>query len=1056
MSIQFGDILKHNNPNYPITDITDVKGGLRSIATFSEAGLISEYMSGAGGSIIPEKYKSGYSLLLETSTNTIYYFSGATATNTSHWTRVGVGGNGSGVTNSVAKWVGNSTLGTSAITDDGTTVTINANLMVIGTTSTVNSENLLVKDPIILLAGSQSGTPTLDSGLFVNRGTGATQAFIWDESMYEFKFISTPDGATVSGNVNITDYSNVRTGVLKVGTSDIDSNDRFLVSSLDGTPSLVVDEIGNSYNKSKGINNTLFGYGAQKNSLYDAGITITSISQGAYNYSEGTYEDVQMTLYSGPAATTYPIVNIEVIVEDNDGSYMNIISSIQIVTNGTGFTSNLTKLTATFGGGTGFYVTIDLLGVFNTSVGYNSLLSNFGKYNTALGANTLYSNTTGGYNTAIGANSLYSNITGYQNIAIGVDSLFSNTIGYFNTTIGYQSLYNTTIGSNNTALGFKTLYSNTTGFQNIAIGQFSLYNTTTSVSTFSTLTPGSGYIPGTYSNVQLIYATGSTAITYPTATIVVGVGGVVSSVTLVGSGSGFKDSTTKMTANNSSLGGVGSGFTIQTGNISNGYSNIGLGGSSLFNNTTGYYNIGIGDSSLYFNTTGYINIGIGYQSLNQNRTGNYNTGISHQSLYQNTTGNYNTGISYRSLNQNTTGNYNTAIGNQSLYGNTTGNYNTAIGDRALQFSKTNEYNVAIGNLTLRYSKGDWNTAVGGSSLAGVTTAVFQLSATFSPGSGYTPGTYSNVALFYKSGTSWNSPNYTLSEFATATIIVGTGGTVSSVTLRQRGVLFTDNTTRFGVQTGTYSYQLGTASGSGFEIGIDSVGTSQFNTAIGYGALYQLAMGGSNVGIGMWAGWNDSFGNKLEVADSSIFIGQNSLALSNNGTNEIVIGQSAVGNGSNTVTLGNDSIERTILKGNVGIGLTGPSTKLHVYGASGSFRYQDTTQGDGYLLTSDSNGVAKWTDPNPQKTINTDTILDNTFNKAIVKVKTSANITIPSTLMENFNCVFRTFTGVTASFIAGGGTTMDAPYGMTLSTYKIATLFKDGSTTTYILEGELTF
>ena len=244
MSIQFGDILKHNNPNFPITDISDVKGGLRSIATFSDAGLISEYTSGAGGSIIPGKYKSGYSLLLETSTSTIYYFSGTSATSSSDWTRVGVGGNGTGVTNSVAKWIGTSTLGVGSITDDGDTVTINANLMVIGTTSTVNTENLLVKDPIILLAGSQSGTPTLDSGLFINRGTGATQAFIWDESMSEFKFISTPDGATVSGNVSITDYSNVRTGVLKVGSGDFDSNDRFVVSSSSGTVSLVVDEIG--------------------------------------------------------------------------------------------------------------------------------------------------------------------------------------------------------------------------------------------------------------------------------------------------------------------------------------------------------------------------------------------------------------------------------------------------------------------------------------------------------------------------------------------------------------------------------------------------------------------------------------------------------------------------------------------------------------------------------------------------------------------------------------------------------------------------------------------
>lgn len=46
--------------------------------------------------------------------------------------------------------------------------------------------------------------------------------------------------------------------------------------------------------------------------------------------------------------------------------------------------------------------------------------------------------------------------------------------------------------------------------------------------------------------------------------------------------------------------------------------------------------------------------------------------------------------------------------------------------------------------------------------------------------------------------------------------------------------------------------------------------------------------------------------------------------------------------------------------NVGIGLTAPSTKLHVYGTqSGAFRLQDTTEGLNKVLTSDANGVATW-------------------------------------------------------------------------------------------------
>jgi hypothetical protein len=48
-------------------------------------------------------------------------------------------------------------------------------------------------------------------------------------------------------------------------------------------------------------------------------------------------------------------------------------------------------------------------------------------------------------------------------------------------------------------------------------------------------------------------------------------------------------------------------------------------------------------------------------------------------------------------------------------------------------------------------------------------------------------------------------------------------------------------------------------------------------------------------------------------------------------------------------------------GNVGLGTASPSTKLHVYATqSGALRLEDGTQGAGYILTSDTNGVASWT------------------------------------------------------------------------------------------------
>jgi hypothetical protein len=67
------------------------------------------------------------------------------------------------------------------------------------------------------------------------------------------------------------------------------------------------------------------------------------------------------------------------------------------------------------------------------------------------------------------------------------------------------------------------------------------------------------------------------------------------------------------------------------------------------------------------------------------------------------------------------------------------------------------------------------------------------------------------------------------------------------------------------------------------------------------------------------------------SSASIFIGVNSRASAIGGINQIVIGNEALGLGSNTVVLGNDNVTTTALKGNVGIGTTTPNAKLDVNG-----------------------------------------------------------------------------------------------------------------------------
>ena len=85
-----------------------------------------------------------------------------------------------------------------------------SDLTVNGTTTTVNTTDLVVKDSLIFLAKDQSGTPTLDSGFVVERGTSTNVGLIWDESADEFSFVTTSETGGTAGNVTISAQANVR------------------------------------------------------------------------------------------------------------------------------------------------------------------------------------------------------------------------------------------------------------------------------------------------------------------------------------------------------------------------------------------------------------------------------------------------------------------------------------------------------------------------------------------------------------------------------------------------------------------------------------------------------------------------------------------------------------------------------------------------------------------------------------------------------------------------------------------------------------------------------
>tara|TARA_R110000822_G_scaffold30374_3_gene88535 strand:- start:79 stop:2118 length:2040 start_codon:yes stop_codon:yes gene_type:complete len=94
-------------------------------------------------------------------------------------------------------------------------------------------------------------------------------------------------------------------------------------------------------------------------------------------------------------------------------------------------------------------------------------------------------------------------------------------------------------------------------------------------------------------------------------------------------------------------------------------------------------------------------------------------------------------------------------------------------------------------------------------------------------------------------------------------------------------------------------------------------TGSFNTSIGTLSLESNTTGGYNVGLGFESGRFIADGTTPnETGGNSIFIGHDTRSNADGETNQIVIGDTAIGKGSNTVTLGNDSITNTYLKGDV--------------------------------------------------------------------------------------------------------------------------------------------
>ena len=127
-----------------------------------------------------------------------------------------------GISTTASTFTGLSTNGDITFTPNGTgkvavssNMEITGNLTVNGSTTTIDSQTLVIEDPLIQLAKNNSGgaANSFDQGLFMNRGSQDNVSLLWDESEDEFAFaVTSGEDGTTAGNVTIDSYANLQAG----------------------------------------------------------------------------------------------------------------------------------------------------------------------------------------------------------------------------------------------------------------------------------------------------------------------------------------------------------------------------------------------------------------------------------------------------------------------------------------------------------------------------------------------------------------------------------------------------------------------------------------------------------------------------------------------------------------------------------------------------------------------------------------------------------------------------------------------------------------------------
>lgn len=401
--------------------------------------------------------------------------------------------------NTVMKWDdGNVQLADSIITDDGTTVTIDGDLIVEGTQTIFNTSILQVEDNIIELRKGTSLTG-FDGGIQVNRTTDnqgnitAYQQLQWHESgaywrswdgSVEKRFVTenetqvltnktltsptltTPTlGAASATSINGLEITSTASAVLDIQSSKTLNIDDSLTLSSDNATGNV------------NVNFRIGGDVAYKSDTLAAFASTTA--QQLRSLINGTTGSDELVFQTSPVLLTSIITTSTGFALLNSGA-----QSIQ-------FGGAATQIDIGASGGT---TTFDQSVVINEDLTVGTADTDDLTCNARFNSENADIRIRGGSadpmivgrgasavntNTALGSSVLNSVVNGSQNTAVGYQTMLTVNAGAGNTGYGYFALRNTGVGNTNTAIGRSAMLANLSGDSNVAVGANALETNTT-------------------------------------------------------------------------------------------------------------------------------------------------------------------------------------------------------------------------------------------------------------------------------------------------------------------------------------------------------------------------------------------------------------------------------------------------------------------------------------------------------------------------------------------------------------------------------------------------